>query len=183
MRLLGIVRVVGRNPVAFLSSAWEIALLRHLHQREPILRRVVLRSRLLVGRRHSFEVDDFARGRFRLRGVDEAVAADPHVVLTIGQIGYDKASPIIGDHALDEARRQISRFGDHPNASLWSPRAGDDATDIVSVNGDWRATRGLLASGHHDERRQEHPREAKSYCSPTKSLRRHTSSFAGKPSP
>ena len=83
---------VRRDAVALVTGAGEIALRRHLQQREPVLRRVVLCRRLLVRRRDRLQVDDLSRRRFHFRRIDEPVAADPDVVFAGRQIGHDEAA-------------------------------------------------------------------------------------------
>jgi hypothetical protein len=47
---LALAAMFGADAVAFGTRSGKVALRRQLQQREPVLRRVVLRSRLLVGR-------------------------------------------------------------------------------------------------------------------------------------
>ena len=52
-----------------------------------------------------------------LGAVHQAVAARPHAVIRLRQIGHDKAAAIVGDHAL-MYRTEIAGFRDHPDAGL-----------------------------------------------------------------
>ena len=144
---------VRRDAVALVTGAGEIALGRQLQQREPVERRVVLRGGLLVGRRRRLQVDDLSRLGLHLRRVDQPVAADPHVVLACRQVGDDVPAAVVGDDALDQARRCASRFRDHPDAGLGAIGARDHAANIVVINARGRAS---LARHADRGRRQKH---------------------------
>src|SRR5438477_13007850 len=94
------------NTVALLAGPREITRRRHPHHRKPELRRVVLRCGFLIGRRHRLEGDELSWCRFRLRGVAEAIPANPPVVLRRRQVRDEKASAIVSDDALDQACRK-----------------------------------------------------------------------------
>ena len=138
---------VGRDAVALVTGAGEIALRRQLQQREPVERRVVLRGGLLVGRRRRLQVEDLARLGLHLGRVNQPIAAHPHVVLACRQVGDDVPAAVVGDDALDQARRRASRFGDHPDAGLGPVGARDHAANIVVIN-----ARGCAALARHADR-------------------------------
>ena len=114
-------------PLPLVAGAGELALGRHLHQRQPVRRRVVLRRRGRRARRHRLEVERLAGRGLRLRRIDQPVAADPDAVGGLGQIGHQVAPAVVGDDDLHERRRQIARLGDDPDAGLGSGRAGHRA--------------------------------------------------------
>ena len=108
---------------------------RDFHHGVPIDRRVILGRVRLAGRYHSRMVDDLARPALHLGGIDEAVAANPHVIVRLGQIGDDVAALIVGHDGADEAHAQFAGLRDDPDASFRPLGAGDDAADIIIVDG------------------------------------------------
>ena len=144
----------AEKPVAPPFSG-KFALVRHVEERHPVARRVVLRGRLRVRRDHRGQVERLAGRRLHLRRIDEAVAAHPHVVVRLREVGDDVASAVVGDDDLREPRRQVVRFGDHPDARLGSLRAGDDAADVVVV--DRHGTVALLGARPGQRRDPDQP--------------------------
>ncbi len=111
---------------------------RNLQHRVPVDRRVVVRRRRFIGRRHRRDAQLLARLRRRLRAVDQAVTARPHRVARRRQVRHDESPLVVGDDALDIADRQIARLRDHPDARLGAARPGDGAADVVAIDGDGR---------------------------------------------
>ena len=155
---VGLALDVRRDAVAARRVAGELALLRHADQREPVAGGIVLGRRARIRRRDRRQVQGLARRRLHLRRVDQAVAADPDVVGGFRQIGEQVAAAIVGDDDLDELRRQIGRFRDHPDAGLGSLRGRDDAADVVGVDANRIA--GSLAGAHQSRRPCQQQREA-----------------------
>ena len=141
---------LGEMPFPVGTGARELALLRHLEHREPIARGIVRRRGARVRRGDRREVERLAAGRFRLRRIDEPVAAHPHAVARLGEIGNQVATLIVGHDDAHELRRQIVRLGDHPDARLGSARAGDDAPDIVLTDVDSCRGSGQGSGKDHD---------------------------------
>ena len=139
---------VRRDPVAGGTGAWKIVLRRHLQQREPVLRRIVLRGCAHIRRRNGFQVDELAWRRLCFRRVDQPVSADPDVVLRGRKIRHEIAAAIVGHDALDEMCRRVPRFGNDPDAGFRTLRAADNAADVVFVDGD--AAAGLSRLSHDD---------------------------------
>ena len=65
--------------------------------------------------------------------IHEAVAAHPHGVVRLRQIGHQESPGVVGDDDLREGRRKVARFGDDPDAGFRAARAGDEAGDVVVV--------------------------------------------------
>ena len=127
---------VARDVLRNVGVAAEVRRGRDLHHRVPVDRRIIMRGRAFVGRLHGGVVEDVAGLDAHLRRVDEAVAAHPDLIVGDRQIGDDVAALIVGDDAAGEAGRQIGRLGDHPDAGFRPARAGDDAADVVGIDGD-----------------------------------------------
>src|SRR5262249_49938076 len=66
---------------------------------------------------------------------DEPVAAHPHLIFGLGQIGHDVAALVVGDHHLGVTGGEILGLRDHPDAGLRSVCASDHAPDVVVVDG------------------------------------------------
>ena len=130
------VEIVGHFDIGRRVFAAEDLGLGKVHHRVPVDRRVILCCRGFVRCGHGFQVELLARFTFGFGGVDQTVAAHPDVVFGFRQIGDDITTLIVGDDNADETHRQIVRFGDHPDAGLRAFGAGDNATDVVAVNGD-----------------------------------------------
>ena len=162
---LGLGDLLGN--VAF---AAELAGLRDLEHRVPVDRRIVLRRRRLVRRRHRLEIELLARLAVDLRRVDETVAAHPHLVFGLGKVGHDVAALVVGHHHLGVAGRQIGGLRDHPHAGFRSARAGNRAADVVIVDGDGGLRPQLRRRGgeHPGDRRdaQIQPVLASHSCAP-----------------
>ena len=161
---VGLALDVRVDAVAARRVAREVALLRHADHREPEAGRIVLRGGARIGRSRCGEVDDLSGRGLHLRRIDEAVAAHPHVVVRLRQIGQQVASAIVGDDDLHELRRQVLRLGNHPDAGFGPVRARDDAADIVGVEA--HGVSGLRHGLHRDRRRAEKHSEA--HCHPAR---------------
>ena len=125
----------------------------NLEHRVPVDRGVVVSGRRGRGRSRGGQIDQSSRRGGHLGAVDEAIAARPHGVVGLRQIGHDEPALVVRDNALDVAHLEVARFRDHPDAGLWTARASDHASDIVVVNGDSRSA--LLGVGHQEECREE----------------------------
>ena len=130
--LLALVR--HRHAVAFGARAREQALVRNLEHGEPIDGGIVFRRGRRIRRRHRRQVHDLAARALDLRRIDEPVAAHPHAVGGLRQIGDHVAPLIIRDHDLGESGAQLGRLRDHPDAGFRSILAGDDPADVVVVD-------------------------------------------------
>ena len=103
---------------------------RHFEHRIPVVRRIDLRGLGRRRRQRRLQRDVLLPrlGRDRLR-VDEAVAADPHVVGDVRQLRQREAAVVGRDDDLVEARRRFRRLSDDPDAGFASLGALDDAGD------------------------------------------------------
>ena len=101
----------------------------------PVDRRIVARCRGFVGSQRCGEVQLPAWFGHHFRTIHEAVAAHPHVVRRLWQIGNEVAAPVVGDDDLGVSHRQIPRLGDHPDARLGSIGARYHATDVIAICG------------------------------------------------
>ena len=133
--VLHYVEIVGQFYVLRRLFAAEYAGLGDLHHRIPVDRRVVVRSGGLARRSHGLQIELLAGRAFYLGRIDEAVTAYPNVVVGFGQIGNNVAPLIVGDDNADKAHRQIARFRDNPHAGFRPLRPGNDAADIVVIDG------------------------------------------------
>ncbi len=146
---------VRGDAVALIAGAWEIGLRRHLEQREPVLSGIECRRRFLVGRRDRLQVDNLARRGLDLRGVDEPVAADPHVVFSVREVGYQIASLVVSHDTLDQTGRRAPGFRNDPDPGFRSPGASHQSGDVVVVDGD-RAGTGLPDHNRTTGNEKEH---------------------------
>ena len=144
-----------RNAVAFRPCAGELALIRHAQQRKPIHGRIVFRRCLRVRCHHRSQVDYLSWSCLHRRGIHQPVTAHPQFVVRLGKLREHVTSAVIGDHDLDKFGGQVSRFCDHPYASLQPFRAGDHPADIVVTDGD-RFPVGLLRLQPTERRYQDH---------------------------
>ena len=120
----------GRNPVAALARAGELALRRRLQQREPIVAGIDLRGLGRRARDLGSEIERRVAGTpLDLVRIGEAVAAHPDVVRGVRQLRQHVATGIVGHDDLDERRLELARLGDDPHAGLGPARARDDAAD------------------------------------------------------
>ena len=138
---LSLVLDVRRDPVSLITGPRKLVPFRHVEQRRPVTRRVILRRCPGVGRRHRGQVQSRARRGAKLVRIDQAVASHPHVVARLGQVGDQIPALIVGHDDPGEARRKVGRLRDHPDAGLRSARSGHDTPDVVGVE------RGPLGSG------------------------------------
>ncbi len=129
----------GIDAVAVVAGAGEFGLVRDLDEREPVDRRIILRRGGLVRRLDRGDVHDLAGGGGGLRRVDEAIAAHPHRVVRLRQVGHHVAALIVGDHDLDHLGREIGGLRNHPDAGLRPVRTGDDAAEVGVADADRRA--------------------------------------------
>ena len=90
-----------RNPVTFVPCSREIALAWQPQQREPILRGIIGRCGLLVRRRNGLQIHRLARRRLDLRGIDQSVPTDPHIIISFWQVGHKVATLIVRHHAFN----------------------------------------------------------------------------------
>ena len=126
----------GSNPVPRRPRAREIALGRHLQQREPVQRGIVFDRSLLVRRHHRLQVKGLARCGFHLRRIHQPVAANPHTVVRLRKIRHQVAPPIIRDDDLDEFGWQVGGFGDHPDSRLGAIGAGHHPAQVGIADAD-----------------------------------------------
>ena len=135
---LGLALQGDRDPVALGSRARELALVRHLEHRIPVDGRVVFRRRG-GGRRHRRDEVEVSPGDgLHLGRIDEPVAAHPHTVRRLREVGEEVAPAIVGDDDLGELGRELGGLRDHPDAGFRSVRAGDHATEIAGAEPDRR---------------------------------------------
>ena len=153
-----------RDPVALRAGAGELTFWRDLQESEPVLRRVVLCGRFRIRCGHRLEVHCLSRSRPRLRRINKAVAAHPDVVVRFGQVGDEIAPLIVRDDDLDRLGRQVARFRNDPDAGLRAARSGDDAADVVVVDGH-RGAVGLTGAGPDERRHHQEGNCERSDCS------------------
>ncbi len=141
-----------RDAVARRASAGEITGRRYLQHRQPVLRGIVLGRDARTRRGHGGQRELLAGCRFGFRRVGETVAAHPHVVGRLRQIGHDIAALIVGDDAFDKTRGKVGRLGDDPDAGFRSLWTGHDTTDVIDVDGHWpRSLCAANATGNDGE--------------------------------
>ena len=113
-----------------LGVSAEFARRRNLEHRVPVDRRVILRGRRVIRRRHRGEVERLARRGLHLARIDESIAAHPDAVAGFRQLGDEIAPFVIGDDDLRVLGREIRGLGDHPHAGFGPFRTGDHAADV-----------------------------------------------------
>ena len=165
-----------REPIALGDVRGDVALaaeligVRDLEHRVPVDRRVVLRRRRR-GRRHDrAEIQLLARLGIDLRRIDEAVAADPHLVFGLRKVGHHVAALVVGDDDSRKPGRKLRRLGDDPDTGLGPARPGDHAADVVTIDGHRSAAR-LLGAELHDRAGPEHNDHKCRHPQPQRSLR------------
>ena len=126
---------IGRHALVSLRPG-KLALAGDLEHRIPVDRRIILRRRRGIRRRHRRQIEHLARRRLHLRRIDEPVAAHPDVVIRLRQIGHHVAALIVGDDDLGEFGGQVGRFRDHPDAGFRSLGAGDHAAEVGVADAD-----------------------------------------------
>ena len=80
----------------------------------------------------------------RLRGIGKAIAACPHIVIRLGQIGQHIAPLIVGHDDFDVTNIEIICLCNHPDTGFGSIGSAYDATNIVRIDRNGIAT----AAGH-----------------------------------
>ena len=137
---------VLRDVLRDIGAAAEILGRRDLQQREPVDRRVIMRRRRLVRRRHRGEIDLLAGLGAQFGRIHQPVTADPDLVVHLRrQVGDHVAALVVGDDDLGEFRRQFGGLRDHPHAGFRPVRTAHHAADVVVVDGDRRLLRSALA--------------------------------------
>ena len=107
-----------------------------LQHRVPVDGGIILRRCRLVRRAHGGEIEHLARLAVHLRRVDQTVAAHPHLILGLRQIGDEVTPLIVGDHDPGELGGQVRRLRDHPHAGFWPLGAGDHAAEVTVADAD-----------------------------------------------
>ena len=128
----------------------ELAFGRHLQQRKPVNRRIVLRRRSGIRCRHRGQVQHSAGRRLNFGRVHQAVAAHPNHVICSGKIRDNVSSSIVCNDDLGEFGRTVGCFRDNPDAGLRTIRSGHRANNIVAADADCRV--GILLSVHPRQR-------------------------------
>ena len=118
-----------RMPLPFSPVPGNWSLRRDLQHRVPVHAGSSPPPLLRSGARRG-QVQRLARVRLDLRRIDQPVAAHPHAVVRLGQVGNDVAALVIGDDDLGELGRQVGGLGDHPDAGFGPFRAGHHAADV-----------------------------------------------------
>ena len=151
---------LGRSDaVALRAGAGEFALRRNPQHRIPIDRRIELGRRALVRRDHSREVEVSSGLGIDLGRIDEPVPAYPHFEFCLRKIGDQVAALVVGDDDLGVFGRKVGGLRDHPDARLRPLRPGDDAADVVIVDGDGGGLSPGLR-GHPGQRQKRNRRHA-----------------------
>jgi hypothetical protein len=128
------------EPIGQMGFRWNIALAaelvgaRNFQHRVPVDRRIDLRRRGVVRRRHRGQVQLLAGIAIDLRRVDEAVAAHPDFIMGGRQVGYDIAALVVGNDHLGVTSLQIVGLGDHPDAGFRTMRPRDHTADGLAVD-------------------------------------------------
>ena len=106
------------DAVALGAGARELVRGRQVDERQPVVRGIDLRRLLRRGRHDRGQVERLVGPAGHRRGVDEAVAPDPHVVGRVGELRQDVASRVVGDDDLAEHGLEVVGLGNHPDAGL-----------------------------------------------------------------
>ena len=136
----GWLRMSG-DAVARRPGAGEVARRRRLHQREPVAGGVVVAAARAFGAMVALRFRVLPGVAVHLRRVDEPVATHPHAVVRRRQVREQIPAAIVGDDDLRELRRQIAASPRSPRRRLPAFGAGDDAADVVGVDGHGRRGR------------------------------------------
>ena len=144
---------VARDVLRDVSGAAEILFRRHLQKRVPVDRRIIMRRRPLIRRRHGGEIELLAGLGAHLGRIHEPIAAHPDAVVCPRQIGNDVAALVVGDDHLGVFGRKVGGLGDHPDAGLRASRPSHHAANVIIVDGNRR--RLLGACGHHCRKRRK----------------------------
>ena len=162
-----------RHAIATGSRAGEQALVRDLKQGIPEDRRIIFRRSRRVRCRRRGQVYDIAGRSPNLRRIDQAVAAHPHAVICLWQVGHHIAPATIGDDDLGEFGRQVGRFRDDPDAGFRPVGAGHHACEVVVADRD--GFQGALLGAHRGPRQecQNHSDGARHVRAPRSTFRLH----------
>ena len=140
-------------PLPARPGAGKISGCGRLEQRQPVVARIDLRRLLRRLRERGRQVQvGYAGLRLDRRRIDQAVPAHEHAVVRGRQLGHHVPALIVGDHDLDEIRRQIFRFRDDPDAGLGPGAAADDPSDEALRGGALceQGTSGVERAGGYD---------------------------------
>ena len=118
--------------VASPGQARNLRRLGHLHHRVPVGGGIHLGRGGRIGSDEHGEIEVATGDGAYLGRVGEPVAAHPHAVVRLGQIGDEVAPLVVGDDDLREAGCEVVGLGDDPHAGF-RPKGGlDDASDLFS---------------------------------------------------
>jgi hypothetical protein len=131
----------------------KLAFARNLDQREPVVGGIDLRRRPGTRRGGEGQRKLASRPGLRLRRVGEAVTAREDRVLGVRKIRQHVPSRIVGHDHLPVPGAQLGGLGNDPRAGLRPARAGDDAADVVGVDGDLGALRAPGEREYEDDRK------------------------------
>ena len=129
---LGLVPHPLADAVAVGSRARELVLGRHFQQGVPVVGGVNARRFLRGGGRRYLQGELVARARRVLPGVDQAVAAHPHLVVGVRQVRDQEPPVVAGDDDLAERGLEVIGLRDDPDARLATAGAPHDAGDVVA---------------------------------------------------
>ena len=159
----GLAAHVGGDAIAIGTGTGELVPAGDLDQRQPVAGRVVLRRGHGVRRDDGRQIERRSGRRPDLVRVDQAVAADPHVVGRVRQVGNHVAAVVAGHDDAVEARRQVGGLRDHPHTRLRPAGTGHHAADVIGVDRHRLAHAGAAARcrrhGGAKHRRQTRSRE------------------------
>ena len=126
-----ILRDVLRN----IGGPAEILGRRDFHHRVPVDRRIIMRGRALVRRRHRRVVQHLPRLRPQTRRIDQTVAAHENLVIGDRQIRDDITPLLVRHDAFGVAGGKVRGLGNHPDPALGAIWACDETADVVCING------------------------------------------------
>src|SRR5580704_11317106 len=78
---------VGRNAIAFGSGSGKLTLIGHLHQRIPVIPRIIGGSSFCIRGYYRGEVHNLTWRGLRLLRIYQPVASSPNAVRRLGKIG------------------------------------------------------------------------------------------------
>jgi hypothetical protein len=153
-----------RNAVALVAGARELVGAWNRQHRIPVHSRVIFRGGSLRRCERRCQVQRLTRLAVDTLGVDQPVAARPHLVVGLRQVGDDVTAGIVGDDDFGVTGRQVERLRDHPNTCLGACPTADNAADVCSADGQRVGGRvgGLSAGGkwHRQQAAGDSRREA-----------------------